>query len=401
MAHKLNDKQIKGLLKAGEPGRHAVGGGLYFRISRAGTGWWVYRYTINGRRREYALEAYGTNPGEMGLADAASKAAHIRADVKNGIDPLAEKKRTSAIKIRTVGDLAADWIADLEKRLEHPRIPRRSYERFFKPKVGELSLDRISPLDIRDILQSIDAPTVANDALMYAKQLFNHGMRLGVIESNPAAPFTVKEAGGVEQSRDRALEIEELETLFSTMRKYNDQITRENYLAMALLVIFAVRKSELIAAPWHEFDLKKGKWELPAHRTKSNRAIDIPIPEAAIQWLQELKIRAGDSDYVFPKRRASKRFPHMSPDTLNAAILKLFRQGKLEIEHHTIHDMRRTSRTLMSKAGVASHIAERCLNHKIPKVEGTYDRWEYFDERREAHEKIADLLSPIVNKKAA
>ena len=62
-----------------------------------------------------------------------------------------------------------------------------------------------------------------------------------------------------------------------------------------------------------------------------------------------------------------------------------------------LHDLRRTCRSLLAGAGVPGHIAERCLNHKLKGVEGIYDRYDYLDERREALQKIADQLTPIIN----
>jgi len=38
----------------------------------------------------------------------------------------------------------------------------------------------------------------------------------------------------------------------------------------------------------------------------------------------------------------------------------------------------------LSALGVRREVAERCLGHKIRGVEGTYDRHDYFNERREA-----------------
>ena len=40
----------------------------------------------------------------------------------------------------------------------------------------------------------------------------------------------------------------------------------------------------------------------------------------------------------------------------------------------TLHDLRRTARTLMSRAGVSSDHAERCLGHVMGGIRGTYDR---------------------------
>ena len=172
---------------------------------------------------------------------------------------------------------------------------------------------------------------------------------------------------------------------------------RENYLAFALLLCLGVRKGELVGALWSEFDLRKKLWNLPAERSKSGVAITIPIPTPAITWLKELKIRAFSSEYVFPNRRRSKRFGHISPDTLNAALKKLFEEKKLKVEHFTIHDLRRTCRSLMAQLNIPSHVAERSLNHKLKGVEGIYDRYDYLDERRDALEKVAGVIAPLVN----
>jgi len=63
-----------------------------------------------------------------------------------------------------------------------------------------------------------------------------------------------------------------------------------------------------------------------------------------------------------------------------------------DLQHFTIHDLRHTFRSLAAAEGVPSHVAERCLNHKLKGVEGIYDRYDYFEERREAHQKVAELI---------
>lgn len=52
--------------------------------------------------------------------------------------------------------------------------------------------------------------------------------------------------------------------------------------------------------------------------------------------------------------------------------------------HFTIHDLRRTARTHLAALGVRREVAERCLGHKVGGVEGTYDRHDYYKERRAA-----------------
>jgi integrase len=63
----------------------------------------------------------------------------------------------------------------------------------------------------------------------------------------------------------------------------------------------------------------------------------------------------------------------------------------------TLHDLRRTARSLMSRAKVISEHAERCLGHRIPGIEGIYNRYPYRDEMLIAYEKLATLISQIVD----
>jgi integrase len=64
-----------------------------------------------------------------------------------------------------------------------------------------------------------------------------------------------------------------------------------------------------------------------------------------------------------------------------------------------LHDLRRTARSLMSRANVRSEIAERVLGHAIVGVEAVYDLHDYFDQRAEALQALADLVSGIVKAK--
>ena len=71
--------------------------------------------------------------------------------------------------------------------------------------------------------------------------------------------------------------------------------------------------------------------------------------------------------------------------------------SNVQMQRWTLHDLRRTARTAMSRAGVSSDHAERCLGHVIGGVEGTYDRHQYRDEKKAAFAKLADLIDRIVN----
>ena len=81
------------------------------------------------------------------------------------------------------------------------------------------------------------------------------------------------------------------------------------------------------------------------------------------------------------------------------AMQKRAKKGaKVEpIPNWTLHDLRRTAKTLMARAGVRPDISERVLGHVIAGVEGTYDRHSYADEKREALEKLATMIERILN----
>jgi integrase len=160
------------------------------------------------------------------------------------------------------------------------------------------------------------------------------------------------------------------------------------------LLALCVRKNELLQARWSEFNLDAKLWRLPLDRSKTSKAYRIPLPEIAVEWLRELKVRAHNSEYVFPARLIQKRkLPHISPDTLNVAVNRV----KHGLEHFVVHDLRRTARTHLGRLKVPPHVAELCLNHKLKGITGIYDTNDYFDERREALNKWANEISKIEN----
>lgn len=307
----MNDKQIRSLVKSGELLRKPIGNGLYIRIQTAGKASWEVRYTINGKRKFYSLGQYPL----VSLADAKLDALRIKADAKKGIDPQLAKLKNQRTPINTIDELFEDWFQDLSKRLKHPYIPKRIYEREIKPFIGQYPIEDVCARDIRDIIKKVGdsgRPTTANDTLMYCKQLFNHACKLDLAKGNPASPFNVSDAGGIEKSRERALSREEIAKLFTILRANPAAFTRDNYLTIALLLALGVRKNELIAAKWEEFDLDKQLWHLSIGRSKTGAAITIPLADSVLPWLSELKQRTHGSEYLFPTRKAGSKHPHIS-----------------------------------------------------------------------------------------
>jgi hypothetical protein len=193
------------------------------------------------------LGTYGKRPDGMPLVDARSAMAEARAIVNSGKDPLLERNRAQRSDFKIVDNLAQDCLKETSKNLQFPGIPLRIYTQEIKPKIGTLLLDDVSGLDIREVLAFVknrkeaDRPTISNDTLTYLKQLFDHGITLGVNNNNPAAAFKTKHACDVEKSRDRNPSLEEWQTIFAVMREHQLHFSRENYLAVAILLALGVR----------------------------------------------------------------------------------------------------------------------------------------------------------------
>jgi integrase len=101
--------------------------------------------------------------------------------------------------------------------------------------------------------------------------------------------------------------------------------------------------------------------------------------------------RVGDSPYIFPGARG--RGPWQSWGIAKTALSARMPGA----EAWEVHDLRRTARSLMSRAGVRPDIAERVLGHVIGGVAETYDRHSYRDEKAAALAKLAALIEGIVN----
>lgn len=404
-AKTVTDLTLRSWLNAG-PVDRSVGNNLMFVASdagaRTGRASWILCYRFGGRKKEKVLGRYP----DISLREAREIALRDRALIQQGLDVAALKRREKlkARETHNVTALARLWYErEIEPRYKHPESVERVIRRHIKPVIGRLPVDEIRPIHIDDVLTRIvfaGAPTVANDARRYLHRMFHFAVKRKWIELNPVHGFSTFDAGGTEKAKSRWLTGKELTTLAEAMRT-TPSFGRPNELAVWLLLALCVRKMELLSAKWSEFDLPNAVWTLTPSRTKTNSAIRIPLAAPVVEWLDELKVFAFGSDNLFPARRLvrerqgrrhANRHPHVSPDTLNVALKRL---PLKDIEHFTVHDMRRTARTHMASLGIDRFVAERALNHKLKDVEGIYNQYDYFKERKVALEKWAALLSTI------
>ena len=373
------------------------GDGLYLRKQTRDGASWTLRYHFAGREHWLTLGHYP----DMSLAQARIEARQARVLLDKQQDPL-DVRRAAEAERRQRGsfrELCEEWYrSEITGRgLKHPEVPRRHLDKYLLPKLSRSAAEDVTPADIARVIDEVKgrAPTAANDLLRFTRRIFAFGVRRRMVASNPAADFSPRlDGGGTERPRSRALTLDELAQLFEKARE-TPSFGAENGLALKLLLALCVRKGELLGARWDEFDLDGGTplgavWHLPASRTKTGASLDIPLVPTVVVWLREIRALDAESEFLFAKRRRDRRqrAPHVGRDTLNAAIQRV----KHGLRPFTLHDMRRTARTQLAALGVRREVAERCLGHAIRGVEGTYDRHDYFKERRVALERWTGVL---------
>jgi integrase len=150
-------------------------------------------------------------------------------------------------------------------------------------------------------------------------------------------------------------------------------------------LLTSTRRGE--AAGLHRSELSDdGKtWIIPAARYKSKRDTLIPLSEAAQQIIAGQPVRGP---YVFGVD-GSRPLGGFNDRKKNL-------DARSGVSGYGLHDLRRSARTLLSRAGVAADIAEMCLGHAFVGVRGVYDRFQYIDEKREAFEALAQMVEHLV-----
>jgi len=203
-------------------------------------------------------------------------------------------------------------------------------------------------------------------------------------------------------ARERVLEDHELRVFWRATGK----VGYPGGSMLRLLLLSACRLREIAHCEWNEFSTIDGVESIsgkvliiPATRMKGrNGKVTehvvpiVPAMQAIIDTVPEF---AGQPKYVFSSRAG--RTPFSAFGNLKRDVDTLMREELPELPHWQFHDLRRTARSLMSRAGIQPDTAERVLAHKLGGIRGTYDRHAYLAEKRDALERLAALVERIIN----
>ena len=190
----------------------------------------------------------------------------------------------------------------------------------------------------------------------------------------------------MERRRKRMLNDDEIRLLWIASEDIG------TYGALARFALLTGQRLRTIAnAKWADIDVG-GTWSIPqGERQKGNGGV-LPLSNLAIDIIRR---QGRVNDYIFAGRKAAFNGFGRGKARLDAAITEI-NDGE-PIPAWVFHDLRRSARSLLARAGVQQEIAERVLGHTQDAIVEVYDLHDYERERGVALQKLAAQVEMILN----
>jgi integrase len=353
-----------------------------------------YRYRDgSGKQRWLPLGLHGSiTPEEArGLAKRAAGA------VAHGRDPQGERTEARIVATNTVNKVLDGYLArnvEARKLRSAPEITS-IFARLVRPLIGERSiytLGRQDILDLLDVVADEQGPVMADKVLDYVRAAFGW---YAVRDPKFNIPIVkgMSRTKTSERARSRVLDDQEIRDLWAAL----DDMPPGYAAFLRTLLLSGQRRDEVRCARWSEIDGEA--WIIPASRYKSGRDHLVPLVPAIEAQLAQANPQRGGT-FIFSRDGGSR--PLGSLSTLKRRLeAKITARRDKPMADWRLHDLRRTARTLLSRAGVSSDIAERVIGHAMPGVRGTYDRHAYAVEKTDALQRLAALIERILRPDAA
>ena len=370
--------------------------GFGVRVTAAGARAFILNYRLRGREYRYTIGAWP----DWSALKAVREARHLRQRVDRGENPLEDRASSSAAV--TVASVLDDFVVRHVRNKNQPLRSADEYEsafnRLVKPRIGKLGIYEIRRSHVIKMLDEIEdanGPVMADRTLAYVRKAFNW---YATRDDQFNVPV-VRGMGRVkpkERARTRVLSDDEIRIIWPTLGEVG------NYGALVkMLLLTAQRHGEVARMTYKEVGVD-GIWTVPAERYKTKQSNFVPLSKAALALI-EGQPKFNDCQYVFPTgaktpySRSGKSKAKLDRAVIAVMKARAKKGAKEPIPNWALHDLRRTAKTLMVRAGVRPDISERVLGHVIAGVEGTYDRYSYADEKRDALEKLAAMIERILN----
>jgi integrase len=269
------------------------------------------------------------------------------------------------------------------KKLRSADNLRRTLDKHLLPAWRGRDFTSIRRSDVAKLLDTVEdesGPVAADFVLAIVRNIANW---FATRHENYSSPIVrgMKRSNPSERARTRILNDDELRQIW---REASSDGVFGACIRLALLT--AQRREKLVRMKWEDVSVD-GHWKIQSEAREKGTGIELTLPKQAINILRA-QPRYCNSPYVF-SGRADK--PISGYHKRKAQI-----DAKAQIEPWVFHDLRRTARSLMSRAGVRPEVAERVLGHSVGGVEGIYDRHGYLEEKAEALRLLAELVESIV-----
>jgi len=395
----LSDGTLRGLKPQASLYKVADRDGLYVVVTPRGTISFRMDYRLNGRRETLTIGRYGSKDG-ISLLMARERCMEARKAIAQGISPAQEKQREKSrqAEARTFGEYTKRWLA--EHRMADSTKARRKtvIDRDILPVFQNRRMAEIGPEDLRALCAKIKgrgAPATAVIARGIVKLVFAFAAMHGEKAPNPAdevGPSSI----ATFVPKDRALLPSEIRLMHRLLETKATLPTIR--LALRLVLLTLVRKSELIEATWDEVDFENAVWSIPKSRMKAGKPHNVYLSQQALDIFIALHTCAAGSKFVLPSRYDADRC--MSKATLNRVtrvIAEKAKESNLPLEPFTVHDLRRTGSTILNELVFNGDWIEKCLAHEEGRSSrGVYNKAEYAEQRRHTLQEWADMIDAWV-----
>lgn len=391
----LTDVAIRSAIKrckaSNKMERLSAGHWLTLLVTPQGIGRWQQRYRYGGKERTVSFGSYP----RVTLAEASGKSEHARRLLREGLDPIEERRKHKA-EIRRVVENTFGAAAEAWYTFKRPTWKSATAEKvrqyLDKDILPPLRLRPIASVSTHDLTQAIariearKAHNVAAKARQWCQSIFSYAIALGWLKDNPAEYL-----GDVSQPLPTAknyahLDQDELPELLAALKAYTGSKLVVGAIWLALWT--ANRPGITRTLKWSELDLDDALWTISKGRAGMKRGYAhlTPLPRQAVAVLRELRTISGTFEHVFIGRNDPRK--PMSDAAVNKALATMGFKGR-----QTAHGFRHLVSTALNERGYESDWVERQLAHGDPdKIRGTYNKAVYLEPRRKMMQDWADLL---------
>jgi integrase len=361
-------------------------GSLGLMVTAKGHKSFVVQYRAGRTSRRVTLKA------GLSLQEARREAKAILGAVAKGGDPVGEKRKAVAAEREIFQAICKDFLEreggmtrDADGNLTFGGKMRtaneweRNLRRLVCPVLGSRPVVQIKRSEIVKLLDRVEddnGPFMAQKVQRYLSRIFNWYAGRSDDFRSPMVRIEREIEGS---SRERTLTDDELKAVWRAAETTSGPY---GYFVMFCLLT-ATRRGEAAQAAWSEF--QNDDWIIPAARMKAKVEHLVPLSPKALKILETLP-RIGPYVFTYGKTPIA-----------DFSGFKARLNEKSGVSNWRLHDLRRTARSLMSRAGVLPDIAERCLAHTIGGIRGVYDRHAYHKEKKAAFAALAMQIERIIN----